>query len=232
MSFVPSPTPMNTLLHAPPPAQLCTNFATLDSCRVVEPAAASTVRDGSSALYGRTDCSNDMPLMTPSDACGSNCTWWMCMLTFANPSNVFASVCSLVSVTASQSPMFERIASGCAGFVPAYTPALSCASVNRRPFGSVCVRVTLIGNVIATTLNLRVGAPFGQSESCRLAYGSTAVDVTGVRAALPMLLPSHGVPVWPLPENGGLNPMCGRISGHAGLPFNGSNMIFGLTPVG
>ena len=70
-----------------------------------------------------------MPLITPSDACGSNCTWWMCMLTFANPLACVASVSSLVSVTASQSPMFERIASGCAGFVPAYTASLSWASV-------------------------------------------------------------------------------------------------------
>ena len=53
----------------------------------------------------------------------------------------------------------------------------------------------------------------------------------GVLGALPMVLPSHGVPECPLPENGGRSPMCGRISGQAGLPFNGSNMIFGRSPV-
>src|SRR3954451_25392753 len=94
--------------------------------------------------------------MTPSEACGSNCTWWICMFTFAKPLACVASVSSLVSVTASQSPMFERIANGCAGLVPAYTASLSCASVYIIPVGSVFVLVFWIGGVIATTLNWRV----------------------------------------------------------------------------
>ena len=50
------------------------------------------------------------------------------MLTFENPLACVASVSSLVSVTATQSPMLARIASGCAGFVPASMACLSWAS--------------------------------------------------------------------------------------------------------
>src|SRR6476660_2664102 len=62
---VPRPMPIQTLLQLPPPAQLCWNFATLESDSVVEEIAAFAVRTGSSALYVRTDCSNDIPLITP-----------------------------------------------------------------------------------------------------------------------------------------------------------------------
>src|SRR3954451_23101233 len=96
------------------------------------------------------------------------------------------------------------------------------------PVGSVSVFVFLIGSVIATTLKWRVGAPVGQMPSARFAYGSTPVAGT----AVPPFSPSHGAPECPFGENGGLCPTCGRISGHAGLPFVGSNKIFGRSPLG
>src|SRR5205085_12482530 len=87
-----------------------------------------------------------------------------------------------------------------------------------------------IGRLIATTLNLRAGAPDGQRPSPREAHGFTAPLAVG--AATPPFSPSHGEPEWPFGENGGRFPMCGRMSGQAGRPFVGSNMIFGRSPVG
>ncbi len=66
--------------------------------------------------------------MTPSEACVSNWTWWMCRLFFEKPLNADASGIRLVSVTATQSPMFARIARGSTGFVPAMTASASSAS--------------------------------------------------------------------------------------------------------
>src|SRR4051794_28244074 len=66
--------------------------------------------------------------------------------------------------------------------------------------------------------------------SLRDAHGFTAPLVVG--AATPPFWPSHGAPEWPSGENGGRFPMCGRISGQAGRPLFGSNMIFGRSPVG
>ena len=43
--------------------------------------------------------------------------------------------------------------------------------------------------------------------------------------------PSHGAPEWPLGENGGRLPMCGRISGNEMRPFLGSNWMTGLATV-
>src|SRR5471030_2064 len=97
------------------------------------------------------------------------------------------------------------------------------------PVGSVFVRVFLIGRVIATTLKWRIGEPAGQSPSARPAYGSTA---GAAGAAAEAFSPSQGAPEWPFGENGGRLPMWGRISGHAGRPFDGSNWIFGRSPVG
>ena len=50
------------------------NFATLERLSVVSPASAAAVICGSSAWNGRTVCSYDMPVTTPSEACVSNCT--------------------------------------------------------------------------------------------------------------------------------------------------------------
>ncbi len=69
-----------------------------------------------------------MPEITPSEACVSNWTWWMWRLTFEKPPNALASVMRLVSVTAMQSPMLPRIASGSTAFVPASTSSTSWAS--------------------------------------------------------------------------------------------------------
>jgi hypothetical protein len=110
--------------------------------------------------------------------------------------------------------MFERIASGSAGLVPARTALLFCARVKIIPFESTCVFVVAIGSVIETTLKWRVGAPVGQIESLRPAYGSTVAPGDGAGAELPVS-PSQGAPEWPFAENGGRSPMWGRISGHA-----------------
>ncbi len=101
------------------------NFATLERLSVVAPASALWVICGSSAWNGRTVCSYDMPVITPSEACVSNCTWWMWMFDFEKPEKSFASCCKLVRVTATQSPMFARIASGWTGLRPASTSATS-----------------------------------------------------------------------------------------------------------
>src|SRR4051812_29217161 len=137
MASVPSPTAMNS------PSW---NLAVLESATLCVPAAAGAVRVGSSIVCGRIDCSNDKPLMTPSDAWVSNCTWWMCMLTLVNGDSS-VSRCSLVSVIATQSPMSPRMASGWAGLLPASTSALSLASTKILPSGSVApAAVILIGS--------------------------------------------------------------------------------------
>ena len=92
-------------------------------------------------------------MITPSEAWGSNCTWWMCMFAFAKPLNMLASVSSLVSVMATQSPTLARIAKGCASFVPLSTACLSWARTKSAPSGSVApAAVTWIGRWMTTTL--------------------------------------------------------------------------------
>src|SRR6476469_6782303 len=97
------------------------------------------------------------------------------------------------------------------------------------PVGSVLVCVFWIGSVLATTLKCRTGEPAGQRPSSRDAYGFSGPFVDG---AVPPFSPSHGAPEWPFGEKGGRSPICGRMSGHAGRPLIGSNMIFGRSPVG
>src|SRR3954471_2332196 len=89
MSSVPSP----SAIDAPR-----WNLATLVRCTIVEPAGEPDVICGSSSLYARTDCSYENPEITPSEACGSNCTWWTWRLIFEKPSVARASLISDVSV--------------------------------------------------------------------------------------------------------------------------------------
>jgi hypothetical protein len=143
MSFVPRPTAKSM------PGR---SRATLLRRISRAPAATSAWSVLFSVAYGRTDCSNDMPEMTPSDACVSNCTWWTCMLTFDHRSLAFASTNSLVSVSWTQSPSLARMTSGSA-VSPASTFAFSSARTKILAFGSLRPDwVTLIGFSIATTL--------------------------------------------------------------------------------
>src|SRR6185437_2658967 len=91
-------------------------------------AAAVSVVSAGTPKSGLIDCSKEKPVMTPSEACGSNCTKWMWMLTLEKvltkgslESPVLDN--SLVSVSAMQSPTSDLIASGYAGIVPAFVAA-------------------------------------------------------------------------------------------------------------
>jgi hypothetical protein len=125
--------------------------------------------------------------------------------------------CSLVSVSATQSPTLDRIASGSGALVPdlasAITRSLSSLSTKTVPSGAVSRRVCLIGTLIPVMLYVRTGAPDGHNPS-------GLVDE--------VVSPSQAVPVWPDPANGGRIPRCGRSSGNAGRPLLGLNRISGL----
>src|SRR5215470_4280449 len=99
------------------------------------PAAADDV-SVAAVVSGATDCSYEKPVMTPSDACGSNWTKCVCMLTLEWPwfSAVWAS--SLVSVTMSHWPTLSRTTNGLAGLVPFWTAALSSLSTKICPLWS------------------------------------------------------------------------------------------------
>src|SRR5262249_25429381 len=99
--------------------------AVLLTVTCVAPAAAAALSVRFSVANGRTDCSNERPVITPSDACGSNCTKCVCMLTLELLPFSALSTSWLDSVMATQSPTLERMASGTAGLVPASTAALS-----------------------------------------------------------------------------------------------------------
>ena len=167
----------------------------------VAPAAAAADRVRLSVANGRTDCSNERPVMTPSEACGSNCTKCVCMLTLELLPFSALSTSWLVSVIATQSPTFERMASGTAGLVPFSTACLSSLSTKISPLGSTSpADVSLIGSVIAVMLYVRRGTPAGQRPSGRVVASPFG--------------PSQGAPPWPFGANGGRWPKCGLSSGH------------------
>src|SRR3982750_254479 len=96
----------------------------------------------------------------------------MCMDTLENLSKAAASGISFVSVIATQSPAFARIASGSDLAGSASVAALSFASTKSLPFGSVNVGVRGIAFAMDTTLYVRSLRLSGQSPSFRPAYGS------------------------------------------------------------
>ena len=108
-------------------------------------AAVSVVSPGVPPVMGRTDCSKEKPVITPSEACGSNCTKWVWMLTSRKTfSRSVAStpaldeLRSLVRVTAMQSPTSDLMASGCAGMAPLRIAAMFWLRTKISPLGSDC----------------------------------------------------------------------------------------------
>ena len=166
--------------------------------------------------------------MTPSEACGSNCTWWTWRLIFEKPSTAFVSVISDVSVRRMQSPTLARMINGSKGIVPSSLPCFSSARAKIAPsaFGRPFF-VFLIGVSMPTRLYGRVLTELGgQRPSARPVHGA-ALPSAGVVSPRS---PSHGAPECPLPEKGGLTPTCVRSNGNAGLPLSGSNKILGRFP--
>src|SRR4051812_45074768 len=125
----------------------------------------------------------------------------MCIEVLETLSKAEASGISLVSVIATQSPWLARIASGSDRFGSFSTACLSFARTNSLPSGSDRVGVRWTVLPIVTTLNVRTRRPCGQSASLRFAHGLVVEDVWFV------VLPSHGVPVWPAGVKGGRFPM-------------------------
>src|SRR5215831_9299241 len=112
----------------------------------VAPAAAAAASVRLSVLNGLTDCSNERPVITPSEAWGSNCTKCVCMLTLESVPASVVGLSWLVSVSATQSPFWvesvgeavlERMASGMAGFCPARIAFLSSFRTKSIPLVSV-----------------------------------------------------------------------------------------------
>src|SRR5215469_1082073 len=104
-------------------------------------AAAVSVVSPGTPVSGLTDCSKERPVITPSEACGSNCTKWVWMLSFWNvlTSGSLLSgptVISFVRVRATQSPTSDLMASGYAGIVPAFVAAMFWLSTKISPLGS------------------------------------------------------------------------------------------------
>src|SRR4051794_32177888 len=104
IAFSPNPTP-----NATPGLYF---WSTRSTTTDVSPTAAGAARRVSSIVYGRIECSKLKPTEVPSDPCGSNCTWWMCISTLAKLPNVSSSFSSEVRVTLAQSPTLARMASG------------------------------------------------------------------------------------------------------------------------
>src|SRR6476469_9689381 len=185
-------------------------LSTLDSVTVVAPVALPEVIVCGCSELVYTDCSKDIPEITPSELCGSNCTKCECMLTFG----CCAGSISFVSVIATQSPTFDRITSGSGDFTPlrASESTLSLSSLRTKtvPCSSRSRTVSWIGTLIPVTLYVRTGAFAGQMPSGR-------VDEP--------VSPSHAAPEWPFGANGGRRPRCGLSSGQAGRPLVGLNMI-------
>src|SRR5215472_4944569 len=115
--------------------------AVLATWSVVAPAdaAAVSVVSPDTPLSVLTDCSYDRPVITPSEACGSNCTKCVCWLTLlVRPVSALFRVSSLVRVKATQSPTSDLMTSGTGGLVPFKTAALSWLSTKISPLGSTC----------------------------------------------------------------------------------------------
>ena len=107
-----------------------------------------------------------------------------------------ASVISVVSVTATQSPMLARIASGSAQLAAGQDVVLVLGQRRRScRRGRSHVGVTWIGSSIATMLNVRTVAS-GRAEPVRAA--GARVGALGSGGAGCAFSPSHGAPVCPL----------------------------------
>src|SRR5262245_12001058 len=127
--------------------------AVLVTLTVVAPAAAAAASVRFSVGNGRIDCSNERPVMTPSEAWGSNCTKCVCMLTLELFPFSALSTSWLDSVIATQSPTLERMASGSAGLLPLSTACLSWLRTKISPLGSTSpADVSLMASVIAVML--------------------------------------------------------------------------------
>src|SRR5215472_7684262 len=157
------PWPISTLIPGRSPVVLAT---VID----VAPAAADAVSVVSPGVpkSGLTDCSKDRPVITPSEACGSNCTKWVWMLSFWNVLTrgsvaSGALVIWLVRVKATQSPTSDLMASGVGVMVPFSVAATFWLSTKISPLGSTAGGigfplastppfVSVIGTVIAVML--------------------------------------------------------------------------------
>src|ERR1022692_1019260 len=130
------PWPISTLIPGRSPEVL----ATVIDVAPAAAAAVSVVSPGT-PVSGLMDCSKEKPVITPSEACGSNCTKWMWMLTFWNvltrgsllSGGLFV---ALVRVTAMQSPTSDLMASGVGAMVPANVAATCWLSTKISPLGS------------------------------------------------------------------------------------------------
>src|SRR5215469_3901348 len=133
------PWPTSMLIPGRSPAVLAT-----DSVVAPAGAAAVSVVSPDTPVSGATDCSKDRPVITPSEACGSNCTKWVWMLILLNRltkesvgSDPSVLVSSFVSVKATQSPTSDLMATGVGAMVPALVAATCWLRTKISPLGSV-----------------------------------------------------------------------------------------------
>ena len=219
MLSVPSPTPKSTPRPGTSP--------TLDELRVVAPAAAARGELRVHDLVRAHRLLVDMPVMTPSEACVSNCTWWMCMLALEKPANRSRRLLAgerhrdAVADVGADRQRLGRLACRRGRRPCSWRGRRSCRSGRRPGVGDLDRSPS-----IATTLNVRTARRPGRSRRCAWPTGSGRCRGRGAAPSRRAMARRSGRSA----RTAGVCPMCVRISGNAGRPLIGSNRMSGRLP--